>query len=326
MTPADLVRRTLAGEATPRPPYGFWTHYPETDLDPEAIARETAAFARATRQDFIKSMPNGLYAVEDWGVRADYSEIAGGGAAKVAATPIKAPEDWARIKRLDPETGTLGRELKHLSLLVQAMGPDVPVLATVFSPVTTAKKVSGGAFAAHATSHPALVRAALDEIAATTAAFSARAIALGCAGVFFAVQDALGSAGADSWRALGLSHDLAALEGARKGWFNAVHMHGDDVAFDVLATYPVHALNWHIGETPPTIAEYRAGGGTKPVLGGIRRTPITKGDMASVSADIDAALGVDGGRGILLSPGCVIRHPVDMKLLAAIAARIRGEA
>ena len=39
MTPADLVQRTLAGEATPRPPYGFWTHYPETDLDPEAIAR-----------------------------------------------------------------------------------------------------------------------------------------------------------------------------------------------------------------------------------------------------------------------------------------------
>ncbi|MCC7282161.1 MAG: hypothetical protein IT556_07235 [Acetobacteraceae bacterium] len=326
MKPADLVRATLAGEATPRPPYGFWTHFPETDLDPEAIARETIAFARTTRQDFVKAMPNGLYAVEDWGVRTDFSEISGGGAARVSATPITAPADWAKVRRLDPAAGALGRELRHLSLLVEALGPDLPVLATVFSPVTIAKKVSGGAFAAHAQSHPALVRAALDEIAATTAAFSTQAIALGCAGVFFAVQDALGSAGEAAWRDMGLAYDLAALDGARAGWFNAVHMHGDDVAFELLASYPVQVLNWHVGETPPTIAEYRAGGGRKPVLGGIRRTPITGRDMAAVSADIDAALAADGGRGVLLSPGCVIRHPFDPGFLGSIAARIRGEA
>lgn len=325
MTPSELVRATLAGAATPRPPYGFWTHYPGTDLDPDAIARETVAFARAIRQDFVKAMPNGLYATEDWGVRPDFSEIAGGGAAKVAATPITTPQDWARIRRLDPEAGALGRELRHLALLVGALGPDVPVLATVFSPVTTARKLSAGAFAAHAGSHRHLVRAALDEIAATTAAFSARAIALGCAGVFFAVQDATASAGAEAWRELGLAHDLAALEGARGGWFNVLHMHGDDIAFDLLATYPVHALNWHVGETPPTIAEYRAAGGRKPVLGGLRRTAITNADMGAIGADIDAALAAEGGRGVLLSPGCVIRHPLDMAVLARIAARIRGE-
>lgn len=215
MTQADLVRAALAREATPRPPYGFWTHYPGIDRDPVAIARETVTFARATRQAFMKSMPNGLYAVEDWGVRADFSEIAAGGAAKVAARPIAAREDWARIKRLDPASGSLGRELRHLALLVEALGPEVPVLATVFSPVTTAKKVSGAAFARPAETHPALVRAALDTIAATTADFAERAIALGCAGVFFAVQDATGSAGEAAWRSLGLDHDLAALQGAR---------------------------------------------------------------------------------------------------------------
>jgi uroporphyrinogen decarboxylase len=322
---SDPIRAALAGEATPRPPYAFWTHYPDTDLDPEAIARETAAFARATRQDFVKSMPNGLYAVEDWGVRADFSAVTAGGVAKVAESPIRAPEDWARVRRLDPTAGALGRELRHLALLLEALG-GIPVLATVFSPVTTAKKLSGGAFARHAEDHPTALRAALDEIAATTADFAARAVALGCAGVFFAVQDATQSGGAEAWRALGLDHDLAALEGARGGWFNAVHMHGNDVLFETLSTYPVHALNWHIGETPPDIAAYRAAGGRKPVLGGLRRTPITEGDMAAVDADIAAALAVDGGRGVLLSPGCVIRHPVDMQLLRRIAARIRGEA
>lgn len=323
MTPADLVRATLAGEATPRPPFAFWTHFPGTDLDPEALARQTIAFARGTRADFVKAMPNGLYAVEDWGIRADYSEIAGGGAAKVSESPIRTPEDWSRIRQLDPTAGALGRELRHLKLLIDALGRDVPVLATVFSSVTIAKKVSGGAFAAHGQSHPALLRAALDAISATTAAFSERAIALGCAGVFFAVQDATATAGEAAWRALGLAHDITALEGAKAGWFNTVHMHGDDIAFDLLATYPVHALNWHVGETPPSIAAYREGGGRKPVLGGLRRTPITERDMMSVEADIAAAERIPG---VLLSPGCVIRHPVDLDFLGRIATRIRGDA
>jgi len=325
VTPADRVRAALAGDATPRPPYAFWTHFPDIDLDAEALARATLAFVAVTRADFVKSMPNGLYAVEDWGVRPDFSEIAGGGAAKVADTPIRTPEDWRRIRRLDPRAGALGRELGHLALLIAALGPDVPVLATVFSPVTIATKLSAGAFAAHVHEHPAVVCDALDEIAATTAAFAAEAVALGCAGAFLAVQNATASAGAESWRALGLAHDLVALAGARAGWFNVVHMHGTDIAFDLLATYPVHALNWHVGETPPSIADYRAAGGRKPVLGGLRRMPITQGDLRAVTADIDAALAVDRGRGLLLSPGCVIRHPVDLDVLRAIATRLRAE-
>lgn len=325
MTPADLVRATIAGESTPRPAFSFWTHFPGIDLDPDAIARETVAFTRATGADFVKSMPNGLYVVEDWGVRADYSEIAAGGVAKVTASPIQAPQDWTRVKRLDPTAGVLGRELRHLRLLVEALGPAVPVLATVFSPVTIAKKLIGGSgFATHLRDHPALVQEAMAEMAETTAAFSRAAIALGCAGVFFAVQDATSAVGAEAYRYDFLAHDLAALEGAKAGWFNAVHMHGDDILFDLLSDLPVPVLNWHIGETAPSIAQYRAAGGRKPILGGLRRTPITQGDMAAIEEDLAAIRA--SGNGVLISPGCVIRHPVDTALLARIGARIRGEA
>ncbi len=327
MTQADLVRATIAGEATPRPAYSFWTHFPGTDLDPEAIARETVAFTRATRADFVKSMPNGLYVVEDWGVRADFSEIAKGGVAKVTESPIATAADWARVQRLDPTAGALGRELRHLRLVVEALGPDVPVLATVFSPVTIAKKLAGGAgFARHAADHRAAVQDALTVMADTTAAFSRAAIALGCAGVFFAVQDATSETGEDAYRADYLAHDIAALNGARGGWFNAVHMHGDDILFDVLKDLPLPVLNWHIGETSPSIAEYRKAGGAKAVLGGLRRMPITQGNMAAIEDDLAAIHAANGGCGVLISPGCVIRHPVDTAVLQRIAARIRGEA
>jgi len=63
----ERVEAALRREAVDRPPYGFWTHLPGIDLDPQRLAEETAAFAARYDLDFVKSMPNGLYCVEDWG-------------------------------------------------------------------------------------------------------------------------------------------------------------------------------------------------------------------------------------------------------------------
>lgn len=324
MKSIDLIRAALHLEKTPRIPFTFWTHFPGTDLDPEAIARASAKFARDAKVDFIKAMPNGLYCVEDWGVEADYSAIAGGGAAKVSATPIHSPDDWKKIKRLDPHSGALGRELRHLQLLLGEVGPEMPVLATVFSPLTIAKKLCPDDFDAFLEGDRALAETVLREIAFTTSDFSRRAIELGCAGVFFAVQDATPEVGRDVYAAFGRPYDLAALEGAAGGWFNAIHIHGDSILFDVMTDYPVNALNWHIGETAPSIAEYRASGGRKAVLGGIQRYNLTRSDLAGTRKDLAAVKAADHGRGVIVSPGCVIRHPVDMPFLARIADELRS--
>ncbi|MBL8838663.1 MAG: uroporphyrinogen decarboxylase [Alphaproteobacteria bacterium] len=321
--PAERIRAVLEGRPVDRAACSFWTHFPDIDLDPAAIAAATVKFARALDLDLVKAMPNGLYSVEDWGVVPDFSAIAAGGVAKVTRAAVVNPQDWQRIRRLDPTRGAFGRELDHLRRLVRALGPDVPVLATTFSPLTVAKKLGEAAFSAHVWTHPEPVLDALGEIAATIAAFSREAIALGCAGVFFAVQEATPAIGEDIYRRFGQPYDIAALAGAKAGWCNTIHMHGDKVLFDMLKAYPVAMLNWHVGEAPPSIAAYRAAGGDRPILGGLRRTPITQGDRTAIAADIDAAFAVEGGRGIVLAPGCVIRHPVDEALLREVARTIR---
>ena len=60
------------------------------------------------------------------------------------------------------------------------------------------------------------------------------------------------------------------------------------------------------------------------MFGGLRRMPITSGDLDAVRQDIAAARAADGGRGVVFGPACVIRHPVDMCVLKTIAAEIRG--
>ena len=318
------IEAIAAGQATDRPAVSFWTHFPGIDLDPTAIASKTVEFAKELDLDLVKSMPNGFFPVEDWGAKVDYSGIPNGGVAKIVHSPIVRPEDWQRVCRLDVTTNAWGRELDHLARLTTALGPDWPVLATVFSPVTIARKLAGNLFFEHQRVHPQLIRDALAEIAATMADFAGRAIDMGCAGVFVAIQDATPEVGEDVYRDIGEPFDRAVLAGAARGWFNTVHMHGDSILFDLLAAYPVQCLNWHIGETPPTVADYRLAGGRKAILGGLRRTAITSGDLAAVRQDVAAARSADGGRSIVFGPACVIRHPVDRGFLKTIAGEIRA--
>ena len=327
MDKLERVKAALRSEAVDRPPYGFWTHMPGVDLDPQRLAEATSAFAARYDMDFIKSMPNGLYCVEDWGCVCDYGDIERGGVATVVQPAVSSHADWDNLALLDVTRGAFGRELEHLSALVQRVGPGVPVLATIFSPLTIAGKLSNGASRSHARENPDALKRGLQLIADVTSAFTRAALERGCAGVFLAVQEATRSAFDErAYVEFGVPYDRQVLDAANAAgsWFNSVHIHGDDILFDVMKDYDVHALNWHIGETPPTLAHYRSTGGAKPVLGGLQRAHLTRQDSAGIEADIERAVAGSGGRGLLLAPACVIRHPVDEATLRWTADRIKA--
>jgi uroporphyrinogen decarboxylase len=323
---SERVRAALNCEAVDRPPYSFWTHLPGIDLDAQRLAEETAAFAARYDVDFIKSMPNGLYCVEDWGCVCDYSDIERGGVAAVVTAAVNAVDDWGRLEHVDVMRGSFGRELEHLAALIERAG-SVPVLATAFSPLTIAGKLSKGVSRQHITHHPQTVHRGLEVITEVTCTFVRETIGRGCAGVFFALQEANHSAFDEAtYRAFGEPYDRRVLQAATEagGWLNVVHMHGEDILFDVIKSYDVSALNWHIGETPPTIAEYRGAGGVKPIVGGLQRRHLTLGDNAAVEADIVRAMSESGGRGLLLAPECVIRYPVRDATLKWTAERVKA--
>ena len=326
MTKVERIKAALRGDVVDRLPYGFWTHMPNIDHDPDQLAEATAAFSTRLDVDFVKAMPNGFYCVEDWGCEIDFSEIARGGVGRVVRQAVSVPADWARLAALNPAHGAMGRELRHLSQLTQRVGADVPVLATAFSPLTIANKLSNGAHRAHLASHPDAVMQGLEMITQVTCDFVRAAIDSGCAGLFFATQDATHKAFDEtSYRRYAEPFDHRVLQAAREagGWFNVLHMHGDDVLFDVLKDYPVHALNWHIGETPPAISEYRARGGQRPIVGGLQRGHITSGNLDAVYNDIDVAAAQTQKRGLIIAPACVIRHPLDETVLQKIINKIK---
>ena len=144
MTKKERIWAAVHGETPDTLPYSFWTHLPGIDLDPEKLAESTYDFYKTYDVDFIKTMNNGMYAIEDFGCEIDYSEIAKGGVAKVVKTPIHEAGDWLKLKPCSVEQGSLARELKGLRLLLDKVkGEEVPVIFTIFSPLTIANKLSG---------------------------------------------------------------------------------------------------------------------------------------------------------------------------------------
>ena len=133
MTHWERVTAAVAGEAVDRVPVSLWRHFPESDRDPARLAEACVAWQRMHDFDLVKFMPGGTYGVEDWGATsADVGSLIG--ARAVIKPGVTAAEGWPRLARLSPTEGQLGREVKALALAAEALGGDVPILQTLFSP------------------------------------------------------------------------------------------------------------------------------------------------------------------------------------------------
>lgn len=317
MTKKERVYAAVTGQQPDRLPYSFWTHFPGIDLDPVQQAEHTYQFYKKYDLDIIKTMNNGMYAIEDLGCKIDYSQISQGGVAKVIYSPIANPDDWKKIRLCDPKEGTLARELHALELLMEKLnGDDVPVLFTVFSPLTTADKVSQKQVLNHiAMGYGDQVKTALEKIAESTALLAKRALELGASGIFFASQMSnYNLISAKMYREYGEPYDRIVLENCSAGWLNVLHAHGNDILFEILKDYPVQVFNWHAWESLPTPREAQLLTG-KCIMGGLNRTDITQGHRNEILSQIFQCYQELGGRNHILTPGCVIRYPLDEEML-----------
>lgn len=324
-TGRSRVEAALAGEQADRVPFSVWTHLPKDDLSAERLTDRTIEMQRALGLDFIKSMPNAYFCGEDWGLVADASPVLQGGMAKVVQQPVKTIDDWSKIRALDVRQGALGRELRHLKAVVDAVGPDIPVLATAFAPTTIARKIAGPQYKQHLADKPKLVEGALAEITGTTRNFVREALQAGCAGVYLAVQEAAdGAMTTAEYRQTGIPSDLEVLAASKDAWFNVLHIHGKAVHFDLLEHYPVQAISWHAEDSEPSTRAYAARKGRKAIIGGIPRTSFTGRDIVKTAGHVKEALSATGGKGLILSPTCTVHYPFDMDFVAQVMSLVTG--
>ncbi len=320
------IRAVFGNRAARGPLFSFWTHFPQHDLDSDRLAEATIRMQRDFDVDLLKTAPNGMYAVEDFGVVTDFSAVSQGGVARIVSTPFQRAADWASLPEGDIHRGALARELRSLRL-VRAAVPDVPIVFTLFSPMTIAAKLSQGRIHGQIAegSGRKEIHEALARLARTVNACARAAIAAGADGVFFAHQDTGRTLlSYDAFSEYVAPYDIEALAGASAARFNVLHIHGEDIRFRELQDYPVHAMNWHSWETPPSVA---AGVLTarKCIVGGIDRWSVTRNDIPAIRRQITATLDAVRGLGeVILAPSCTIRAGFDPATIHAVRDFVRN--
>lgn len=326
MTKKERIQAAIQGERPDKLPYSFWTHLPEIDLDPEAVAQATYTFYKKYDLDFVKTMNNGMYAIEDFGCVIDYSEIRKGGVARVVKTPISNARDWGCLRVCPSGQGSNARELRHLQLVLEKLrGEEVPVIFTVFSPITVANKLCGGnVFSYIKEGYTDEVKASLEVITQTVEEMAEAAIRLGADGIFLASQvSTYDNCTPEQYLEYGKPYDLRVIDAAKSGWMNVLHCHGKEIMFEVLKDYPVQIINWHVWESFPSLDEAYALTG-KCLMGGLNRGDITSGRRNEIRHQIFESFKQLGGKHQILTPGCVIRYPLEDDMLSFIG-RVRNE-
>lgn len=326
MNKIERIQAAVNGQKVDVYPFSFWTHLPHCDLDPVLLADNTYQFYKTYDIDLIKTMNNGMYSCQDYNCEIDYSDIEKGGVAKITSTPIKSYNDFGYIGKLEIENSVaIKRELYSLELLLEKLkGENVPVLFTVFSPLTTLNKLSNNKLLEYISlKETKEIEKALENITYTTIQIVKAANSIGASGIYFATQLANYSVCEEEiYRKFGAKYDVEVLKSST-GFADCLHCHGNNIMFDLLKEYPVDIFNWHVYESQPTL-QYGKDNLDKCIMTGIVREDITKGNIANIDKCIDYGHELFKGQKHIFSPGCVVRYPLNNSILKHISQKIRS--
>jgi uroporphyrinogen decarboxylase len=295
----------FSGQRPDRPAVALWRHWPVDDQRGDSLARATLDFQERYDFDFIKVTPSSNFCVAGYGAQSDWEGNLEG-TRNWGPRVIRKPEDWRKLKPLDPAQGLLSQILEANRLIGQSVGDRVPFIQTIFNPLSQAKNLAGELLLPHLRRYPDAVKEGLAAINESILRFVAALKPTGAAGLFLAVQHAqYGLLSEAEYQEFCRPFDLQILDAAGDMWFHLLHLHGEEIMFDALADYPVQVLNWHDQETEPNLAAARART-NRALCGGLRQwQTMVRGTADDVRTEARAAIQATGGERFILGTGCV---------------------
>lgn len=288
-------------------PVSFWKHFPVDDQNPSKLAAATIHFQETYQMDFVKVSPSSSFCIKDWGAQ-DVWRASPEGTRDYLEPVVNSPQDWLKLTLLNPGKGFLGQQLECLKVIRDELGEKVPIIQTVFSPLSQAKNLVGKMnLLSNLRQNSDLLKSGLEIITQTTSSFIEACQKIGLDGIFYAVQQASFDQLSESeFMEFGRYFDEQLFPQFREFWLNVLHLHGKNLMVDCVKDYPFQIFNWHDRETFPNLKNGKKLFG-KIVCGGLGRIdPMAMGDEISIKAQIDDALEQTGGKEFILGTGCVM--------------------
>jgi uroporphyrinogen decarboxylase len=328
MTPRERVLAALRGAPVDHVPLSFWLHNFATENSAAGLAGETARLADTFAWDFLKPQSRAQCFAEMWGLTyAPSRERAT--PYTVTREPLASADDVGRLRPVDPRSGALGEQLDALTTIRARVGPDVPIIWTVFSPLMVLPfLVRGGKPAALALlrSDPAAVERGLGAIAETLASYARACLAAGADGLFYATNVATRAfITAAECRRFQRPFDVPILSAVEDAPFNLLHVCGEDILFDEFVDYPVTAFSWALVPGNPSLKEAQRRTGRAGVGGLPAKPHIASMTSEALVARARAAIDEMAGRWLLLGPDCSINPDTPEPLLHAVGKSVRAD-
>ena len=282
----------VQGGEIDRPPVTSWVHFLSDHLDSGRVADLHHQFMKAYDWDVLKVMNDYRYPVPE-GVQS-----------------LDDVQSLRAYRRLDMSEPVFQDQLDCLRRLRDLVGPEVPMLETIFEPYQQIVRNIGFTEAENLFGHGQAALDAIEVVTETTCEYVRKVKEQGVDGVFLSINGAI-----PSHRPRGVSAErhetfqkpfaIRVLEAA-EGMVRVLHVHGDQLQFDRVWDYPCEVLSVS-DRLPgnPSLAELRSKT-DKCLMGGLDETKIQERSLPEIAAEIDDAIAQVGRQGLILGPGCTI--------------------
>jgi uroporphyrinogen decarboxylase len=322
MSKWQRVEAALQQADVDRIPISLWKHYHLQDRAPGQLAGVTLALYRQFDIDLIKLTPSGLYPIQDWGATIQFGSD--DDFLPLAVQPvIRAANEWETLPRLDVNRGALRRELETIHHLAAGLDGSAPFMMTLFSPLNIAyklcgDKVLGAGLVDHIRQSPRQLHRGLTIIRDVVMAYAAACLEAGAPGIFFATQMASTDLlTREEFAEFGVAYDLPVLESlVGKSRVTMLHVCKENLMFDLVADYPVDAINWAAHTSGTTLSDARRLT-DRPLAAGLSLETLLNGTEEEVVSEVRSVITQAGRTGFILAPDCVVRGPSPDANLAA---------
>src|SRR5215472_5623768 len=180
-TGRERVEAALAMGVADRPPVGAWGHTYREEWSVEGLAAVTIERARRFGWDFVKFQPRASTFAEAFGsvYRPSGHSLHAPDLVEVAVPDL---ESWKVVDLVNRKA--LDDQVESIRIVARELGPDIPVIQTVFSPLTVGGYLVGKSqsrVVRELRKNPEIVGPALAKVADALVDFSRRSVEAGAA-------------------------------------------------------------------------------------------------------------------------------------------------
>jgi uroporphyrinogen decarboxylase len=301
----------VRGEPVDYPPVVAWCNLVTDGVDGAENARRQLAFHEACDWDFCKVMN-------------DYRL-----APPAGIETLETPADMLRFAKHSMSERIFAEQLECLRLLRARLGPEVPLIDTLFEPFFSLLFAVGFSKASFIRSHPDEAAAMLSSLTDTFVDYISEIRKVPVDGVLYATNACIlppSSRGISDkdFRAFHRPYDLRLLA-ALDGVVRIVHAHGNPLDLSRILDYPCEAFSWS-DRLPgnPSIAAVRALT-PKCLMGGVDESKLQERSLPEIRAEVADAIAQAGGtRNFILSPGCNVASGVALRSLTCMRDAVRA--